>query len=561
MTSASFITDGFMMASSFLPRCHCMPIFSRSSTASVTCTIAALCALIACASLLGWTLGIEALTSVFPGYPSMSPITAGLTLLGAGTLALRPFARRSHAGSAAGALLVAVSLAVLAIHATAHWNDVLSAIAGNALPWRLPAPLTAIMFFATGVSLLALASPRHVGHAQWLALGVLFLASLTLAGYLFRETYLYQTLPGTGTSILTTVALAMLAAGCLGARPRDGIMAAVTGATHGAQVARRLLWAAIALPVALGIVVWSTLHLDLVDINTAIALLVWGIAAMIVVVTWLGAVSLHRVDSARRQAEQALSEALASLREADAHKDHFLAVLAHELRNPLAPIRAAADLLLLPVAVDAARQRRAGGIILRQVATMTNLVEDLLDLSRVRQGVLSAEQVPVDLCLVIHDALEQTAPLIAQRRHQLDTVLPATHPLVPGDHKRLVQVVANLLVNAAKYTPEGGTIALTLRTDGVADITVADNGIGIAPAMLDRIFDSFAQAERTPGRTVGGLGIGLALVKSLVNLHGGTIAAHSAGLGRGSTLIVSLPVRQAATATAAAQPLPSQSAP
>jgi signal transduction histidine kinase len=533
-----------------------MPTSLRPSTASFTRTIAALCSLIACASLLGWMLGIEALTSLFPGYPSMSPITAGLTLLGAAALALRPFVRRSRAGWAAGALLVAVALAVLALHATAHWNDVLFALANGAIPWRLPSPLTAIMFLGTGVSLLAQASPRHVGHAQWLALGVLFLASLTLAGYLFRETYLYQTLPGTGTSILTTVALAMLAAGCLGARPHDGIMAAVTGTTHGAQVARRLLWAAIALPVALGIAVWSALQLNLVDINTGIALLVWGVAAMIVVVTWLGAVSLYRVDCARRQAEHALGEALASLREADAHKDHFLAVLAHELRNPLAPIRAAADLLLLPVAVDAARQRRTGGIILRQVATMTSLVEDLLDLSRVRQGVLSAEQVPVDLCLVIQDALEQTAPLIAQRRHQLDTALPETHPRVSGDHKRLVQVVANLLVNAAKYTPEGGAIALTLRTDGMAAITVADNGIGIDPAMLDRIFDSFAQAERTPGRTVGGLGIGLALVKSLVNLHGGTIAAHSAGLGHGSTFIVSLPILQAGAVAAAAAPPP-----
>jgi signal transduction histidine kinase len=530
-------------------------MLNRSSlfATSFPLCIAVPCVLIALSSLLGWTFGIETMTSVFAGYPSMAPITAMLTLLAAGALAQDATPIKPSHRQLAPALLIGAALAVLSIHGGAQWADVPYPAAGRTSAWRMPSPLTATMFFATGISLLALPAPRYVYHAQWLALGVLFLALLTLSGYLFQGTYLYQTLPGTGTSILTTVALVLLALGCLGMRPRAGIMAAVTGATHGAQVARRLLAAAAAWPVALGAVVWSALHFGVIDAGTGIALLVWGIAAMIVVVSWVGAVRLHRVDNARSAAEQALEAALAALREADANKDRFLAVLAHELRNPLAPIKAAADLLLLSAAADLTRQQRAGAIIVRQVATMNSLVEDLLDLSRVRQGLLFAASVPVDLQLVVQDALEQTMPLVTQRRHHLHSALPDRHPMVYGDHKRLVQVVANLLVNAAKYTPEGGTITLALRMDDMAEISIADDGIGIEAGMLGQIFDAFTQAERTPARVVGGLGIGLALVKSLINLHGGTITAHSAGLGRGSRFVVRLP---AVPATAPPPPAP-----
>lgn len=181
---------------------------------------------------------------------------------------------------------------------------------------------------------------------------------------------------------------------------------------------------------------------------------------------------------------------------------------------------------------------------------MTHLVEDLLDVSRVRQGLIAAERTPVDLCLVLNDALDQTRPLFRQRRHRLHADLPPQHPVVLGDHKRLVQIVANLLVNAAKYTPEGGEILLALQAGREhAEISVRDNGVGIEAGMLGRVFDSFSQVTRTPGRNEGGLGIGLALVRSLVELHGGAVSAHSPGLGQGSTFVVTLPCAPAAAPT------------
>jgi len=239
------------------------------------------------------------------------------------------------------------------------------------------------------------------------------------------------------------------------------------------------------------------------------------------------------------------------LREADRRKDEFLAMLAHELRNPLAPISAAADLLQLGK-VDEARVRQTSQIIGRQVRHMTSLVDDLLDVSRVTRGLAELDMKRLDLHRIVADAIEQSTPLIRARRHHLALALGPEAPLVMGDRNRLVQVFSNLLNNAAKYTPEGGRISLqTSVRPGHVLCRVTDNGIGMVPALVARAFDLFTQAERSSDRSLGGLGLGLALVKSLVHLHGGTVTCDSAGLGQGSTFTVCLP-RLAAQADAVA---------
>ena len=230
-----------------------------------------------------------------------------------------------------------------------------------------------------------------------------------------------------------------------------------------------------------------------------------------------------------------------ALRENDRRKDKFLAMLAHELRNPLAPISSAANILMLPD-VDDVQIKQTSQIIARQVKHMTSLVDDLLDVSRVTRGLIQIEKTPVDFRRVVADAVEQVSPLIQTRRHQLVLDLPEEIAVVCGDNKRLVQVVANMLGNAAKYTQEGGTISLKMEV-GPALITliVEDNGAGMAPQLVEHVFDLFMQAERTSDRSSGGLGLGLALVKSLVDLHEGTVTCASAGLGKGSRFTVSLP--------------------
>ena len=230
-----------------------------------------------------------------------------------------------------------------------------------------------------------------------------------------------------------------------------------------------------------------------------------------------------------------------ALRQADRRKDEFLAMLAHELRNPLAPIAAAADLLTLGRA-DEARIRQTSGIITRQVRHMTGLVDDLLDVSRVTRGLVKLDKNVFDAKKILSDAVEQVRPLIEMRRHRLTVHTPPEAAFVFGDVKRLVQVIANLLNNAAKYTPEGGEIVLGMDVDGShVKLAVSDNGIGIAPELQPTIFDLFTQADRASDRSQGGLGIGLALVKSLVELHGGHITVHSEGIGKGSRFVVCLP--------------------
>jgi PAS domain S-box-containing protein len=234
-----------------------------------------------------------------------------------------------------------------------------------------------------------------------------------------------------------------------------------------------------------------------------------------------------------------------SLQEQHRRKDEFLAMLAHELRNPLAPIRAAADLLSLPN-VDGARIGQTSAVIRRQVQHLSSLVDDLLDVSRVTRGLIELSSADIDIQRVVADAVEQVRPLIEAKGHALALHMPASPAHVWGDHKRLVQGLTNILNNAAKYTPRGGRIECSAQCDGGQVIlSVRDNGIGIAPELQSKVFNLFAQGERSSDRSQGGLGIGLALVKSLVELHGGSVACHSEGAGHGSTFVVSLPRLQA----------------
>jgi len=252
---------------------------------------------------------------------------------------------------------------------------------------------------------------------------------------------------------------------------------------------------------------------------------------------WIGAnTDIH--DMVMAQAERA--RLVASLQEQDRRKDEFLAMLAHELRNPLAPISAAADLLKFGHA-DEARVARASEVIGRQVRHLSSLVDDLLDVSRVTRGLIQLERVRVDIGAVVAGAIEQARPLLEARGHVLAVDQEAAGAAVTGDPNRLVQVLVNLLNNAAKYTPPGGRIGLSVsREDRLVRIAVRDNGIGIDAGLLPQVFDLFTQAERTPDRAQGGLGIGLALVRNIVVLHGGSVSAHSDGPGQGSVFTVSL---------------------
>jgi signal transduction histidine kinase len=229
------------------------------------------------------------------------------------------------------------------------------------------------------------------------------------------------------------------------------------------------------------------------------------------------------------------------LREADQRKDEFLASLGHELRNPLAPIVNAASILRLKVADDP-DLNWCREVIERQTRQLTRLVDDLLDVSRITRGKIALRVEPVDVAAIVTAAIETCRPMIDMRRHDLSVRLPEQPLIVQGDPARLTQIVSNLLSNAAKYQDEEGRIELTVEpaeTDAV--LTVSDRGIGIAPETLPSVFDLFSQARRSQRLADDGLGIGLALVKNLTELHGGSIEAMSDGVGKGSRFVVRIP--------------------
>ena len=227
------------------------------------------------------------------------------------------------------------------------------------------------------------------------------------------------------------------------------------------------------------------------------------------------------------------------MREADRRKDEFLALLSHELRNPLAPILTAAELMELQGDVATPRERE---VIIRQSQYLIRLVDDLLDVSRVARGKVTLTKKRLEIATVVAQAVESTAPLLEQMRHQLFLSVPARGLAVDGDEVRLTQVISNLLTNAARYTAPRGRIEVSAAREG-DDVVLAvrDNGMGIDSSLLPHVFDMFVQGPRDSDRAQGGLGLGLSLVRSLTDLHGGSVAAHSAGQGQGSTFTVRLP--------------------
>jgi CheY-like chemotaxis protein len=240
----------------------------------------------------------------------------------------------------------------------------------------------------------------------------------------------------------------------------------------------------------------------------------------------------------RKRSEDALRQSQHELTEANRVKDEFLAMLGHELRNPLAPISTAVQLIRLR-----GGQSREIDVIDRQVGHLTRLVDDLLDVSRITRGKIELDRRPIELWDAVARAMEVASPLLEQRRHLVDVDVPSSGLVVDADIHRLAQVISNLLTNAAKYSDQESRITVRAeRIQDVAQLKVMDEGIGIAPEMLGRVFDAFVQQPQAIDRSGGGLGLGLAIVRSLVEMHGGRVRAESPGPGRGSSFVVELPV-------------------
>src|SRR3954471_7104502 len=266
-----------------------------------------------------------------------------------------------------------------------------------------------------------------------------------------------------------------------------------------------------------------------------------------------GFLKILRDMSQQRELEESLRQRSADLEEADTHKNEFLAMLAHELRNPLAAVRNA--LTLASRSGTAEDIQWSLDVINRQVLNFAVLIDDLLDVSRITQGKIQLRRERIDATRLVHQAVETVKPLIDERKHQFLLSFTSSGLWLDADPTRVEQILVNLLTNAAKYTPPGGCIHLTAGTeDGEVVARVRDNGVGIAPELLPRLFELFTQADRSLARSEGGLGIGLTVARSLAEMHGGTITASSEGPGLGSEFVLRLPAAAAPAEAAGGSP-------
>jgi signal transduction histidine kinase len=310
--------------------------------------------------------------------------------------------------------------------------------------------------------------------------------------------------------------------------------------------------------VAASVAVWSTVNgvgpFALTTVNDSLVALEMFMAVVATTALLLSAAIAERNQAERERAAHYadLRRQTEQLADADRRKDEFLAMLAHELRNPLAPLRNGLELLALP-RQDPEASARTRGLMNRQLGHLVRLVDDLLDVSRITSGKIVLRREPLALADVVATALDLSRPQIEAHGHTLTAALPPEPVLLFADATRLPQVLANLLDNAAKYTDEGGHVSLTAERAGDRLVLrVRDSGIGMTPEVMAHAFDLFAQATRSLDRAQSGLGVGLTLVRRLVELHGGTVSAHSDGLGRGSEFTVHLPIEPGGVAAAAA---------
>jgi signal transduction histidine kinase/ActR/RegA family two-component response regulator len=511
-------------------------------------------------SFVGWYADVPRLTDWLGTGISIQPNAAIAVTSAAIALLLFRFGFR-RSGGAVGAFVAAIGAAVLIEYATGidfgidalflfnrPWGG-----SGVIAPGRMGPP-GAVSWTMLGLSMLfASTSPARRwprALAPVLALMAMSIASLTLLGYLYGVTALYTIPLVTIIALQTSTFILAVSIGVTMTVPERAPMAIVNDTSPAGALVRRILPAVIVVPIGLGLLrLWGE-QAGLYDLATGTASRTMAEIALLSALLWWAAATIGRQAEARRQAESQLVE---SLREADRRKNEFLATLAHELRNPLAPLRTAVELMKLKAPEDRTLMR-ASEVIERQVLLMARLLDDLLDIGRITSDKLELRKERVDLATVLRDSVDMCRPLVQQYEHDL-TFIARESIEVEADPARLGQVFGNLLNNACKYTERKGRITVTLsREDETAVVTVADTGIGIPEDKQASIFDMFSQVDRVLNRPHGGLGIGLHLVRRLVELHGGSVAVHSDGPGRGTEFTVRIPALTASSTNVADAP-------
>jgi signal transduction histidine kinase/CheY-like chemotaxis protein len=499
------------------------------------------------AAFAGWVLDDPALQALYvrPNVTVKTNMALALAAAGAALVLLVPRPRpraRTAAGRALAALVMVLGAATLSQHLVG-WDLGIDQLLFRERPGALataspnrmgPPGSTSLALLGAALLLLDARSRRAARAREALAAVVVGVALLGLMGYVTGASPFYALARVTGIALLTAVMLVLLAAGVMAARPHHGLPALLARGDEAGQLARRLLVPAFLLPFAAAVALRAGVEAGWLDAPFATAAMAFALTVGLTAVVWRNALDLSRALRARDAAEHARARREEALREAHRRQTEFLAVLSHELRNPLAPMRHALETM-----AAGAPPSRAHEVLGRQLAHLGRLVDDLLDVSRIASGKVQLQRKRVALRPILDHAVESAMPAIAGARHQLEILPLAEDVWLDADPDRIAQVVTNLLNNAARYTPPGGRITLAAEAaPGEVSIRVRDTGIGLAAGDLERVFAMFVQVA-PPG--AGGLGIGLPLVRGIVEIHGGTVEAASEGHGRGAEFRIRLP--------------------
>lgn len=525
--------------------------------------------LIAVVALAGWIVGLEEFRTIgglaVKANTSIVLLLLGLALLFAGR------ERRAYAAAAQvlGALAALIAGATLSQHVFGWdlgidqllFRDAASAPA-TASPGRM-APPVAINLLLAGIAVVFLeAGPRGARWvAQSIALAISPVPLLALVGLFYGVEELDAVPVATGVRLPTAIALLLVDVAIVLSRPKRGFVSNLASEGTGSVLARRMLLNVVLVPIVLGALALAGQRMGFYDATFTVATLVVTLCLVLAVLVFRDALVIDRIEAAKKRAvaerersREELARALRREQEARGHaeqasraKDQFLATLSHELRTPLNAILGW-NRLLRDAPSDPPRVARGLSVIERNGRALAQLVSDLLDMSRITSGELQIDRLDVDLGPVVEAAVDDVLPQTEAKAVTLVTRIDPGTPRVVGDPTRLQQIVWNLLSNAVKFTPSGGRVDVRLGPDGGrASLSVKDSGIGITPEFLPHVFDRFTQADASPARRHGGLGLGLAISRQLVTIHGGTIRAESGGPGHGATFRVDLPASPTAT--------------
>jgi signal transduction histidine kinase len=522
----------------------------RVGSLNLPAAVGALVSLAGVIILLEWTFGIKLIALFSPTDSSMKANTSIVFLLFGLSLLFyqsTDFGQKTARWLAvAGIAIAALTLSQYIFRVNLGIDEILFLDNPNpditSSPGRM-SPLVAFNFILTGTALVfwKQRTENNMRLAEYFGIAALVMPFIVTLGYLFRAASLYSFSTVTGVALITSILFMILLIGILAVRTKSGLVTILLSETRGGKFLRFLFPTVFAALISLDWLIWRAAQAGMFSENLVVPLGTITTGTVISVLIWRSAKILYEADLKEKKSFAELQTAYQTAEEANRAKDEFISVVSHELRTPLNAILG--WMRIIKDKPSEENLQRAFEVVSRQSEIQLKLVEDLLDTSRIISGKMRLEISPVQIEPIISEAIDSIRPAAEAKNIKVILEAQTQIPNLKGDGGRLLQVFWNLLSNSVKFTPNGGEIKIEIISEkSNVRITVSDTGNGIEPDLLPFVFERFRQADFSHSRRTGGLGLGLSLVKSIVELHGGSIFAKSDGQGKGSAFVVRLPI-------------------